>query len=246
MTATWAARLPADASPRLGDLRLREGLEVGVDDDALWLRGERLEKPLEAQLHLVPGLERFSVDAHGHLTPLDRLAPVGRLPALHWQALRQWLRFAPTRPLDPSATRVARVAPSLVRDAGPARDATLLLCPGPAWLAWVETAPAERLRPLRFAVNTEHLVLVHGAPLPGLAGQRFVVTDGVATPAGWRWDPPLESAAMRLLLGLQGDDLAVLAADGTHDFIAAEHFVAASRSAVRLTFGSVPPAGNRR
>ena len=75
--------------------------------------------------------------------------------------------------------------------------------------------------------------------MPSIAGVRFVETHGVAIEAGYRCQPPIDAAIARTVLDLAEGDLGLLHGDGRFDHIAAEHFVQATRSAVRLSVGAV-------
>jgi MoxR-vWA-beta-propeller ternary system domain bpX2 len=68
-----------------------------------------------------------------------------------------------------------------------------------------------------------------------VAGRFFVEQEGVAVPAGWRWEPAVDAAVLRRLCNLGPGDLALLDQDGTFDLVPAGQFVRASRSAVRLS-----------
>jgi hypothetical protein len=68
-----------------------------------------------------------------------------------------------------------------------------------------------------------------------LPGERFVTDDGVAVPCGFIWDPPVSASVLRRLFRMTGQTLLLLEANGGCVEIKPEQFVAASRSAVRLT-----------
>jgi hypothetical protein len=115
------------------------------------------------------------------------------------------------------------------------RPATLLLTTLAAWSAYATSAPAARLRPLRFAVAADGRAIVVGAPLPPIPGRRFAERDGIAVPCGFAWDPPVEPAVLREVLQLDAGDLALLDESGACEHIESAHFARASRAAVRAT-----------
>jgi len=81
---------------------------------------------------------------------------------------------------------------------------------------------------------------VRGKPLPPLPGQRFVVSAGVAIPAGWRLEPDVDSQTARQTLcrekpGLNEGDLAIFFPDDAWEHVLGDSFVKADRSAILLT-----------
>ncbi|MBE7212161.1 MAG: hypothetical protein INR65_14160 [Gluconacetobacter diazotrophicus] len=136
--------------------------------------------------------------------------------------------------LRPPAATVEKIGLRLVRGGAEATPDALLLGLD-AWTRWAATAPAVRLRPLRFAA-TASSALVLGQPLPPLPGARLVSREGVLVPAGWRWEPAVDPAVVRRVCGLRADELALWPGeDAPVAVIPAETIVPASRSAVRLT-----------
>lgn len=229
----WVAHLNAAESSAVADLRLIAGLEIAETGGVVWLRGAALTDSLRLSLRKVPGLCRFDLLAGGRLLAEGARVPLGRLPELRWQPLRQWLPVrlstAPGLPAMPPGVRLR-----LVRSAEE-RAASGLLADLPAWLAFATEAPEMRLRPLRFAAARDGRVWIEGSPLPAISGRRFYVKDGVAISCGFTWTPALSVAALRRWLGLAEGDVALAVEEGDWEIIRAEQFVPATRSAVRAT-----------
>ena len=101
----------------------------------------------------------------------------------------------------------------------------------------MQSTPSPPTPLLRKAGGEGSRVAIHGTPLPPLPGRMFCETDGVAAQAGWTWTPAVEARIVRQVLGLAKGDLALLHADGSWEHLRAGGFVAATRSAVRLTLG---------
>ena len=115
------------------------------------------------------------------------------------------------------------------------RDPNLLIATQHAWTCFATAAPAVRLAPLSFAASSDGRVVVRGTPLPAMEGTFYVVTDQIAVPAGWRFEPPVAAAVLAAVLQLGERDLALLNNDGSYDLIPGEGFVQATRAAVRAT-----------
>ena len=235
MTETaWAVLLPRASALAAGALRLRGDVRVReADDDSVWLRGDKLTEELDLELRKLPGARRHTVDADDRYTEVDHRIPAGTLPDGGWVALSAWLGPAP-QPAALAGHLPRRATLRIVR-AETEQPASVLLTTIHAWAAYATTAPAVRLRPLRFAVCADGRTVVHGTPLPPMPGRRYTERDGIALPAGFTFSPAVEPAALRDLLALQPGDLAVFAEDGTWEHLVAENFARATRAATRAS-----------
>jgi hypothetical protein len=233
MSQAWAVALPREDAGCAASLRLEPGIEVCEAEDAIWLRGRDLGEKLAHQLRLLPGARRYAVWDDGQLQAVGTTAPKGHLPQGPWLAINRWLQLELPRAGWPSVAP-ATVRLSVVRSSD-AHDATLLITTLDAWLAYGSTAPQLRLERLAFAMNDAGRVVVLGSPLPPLRGQRWVDRDGIATPAGWTWEPAVDPDVLRDLFALEPNDLALLHTDGTWEHILADNLVRATRSAIRQT-----------
>ncbi len=244
MTGAWALSMPPSEAARLGSLRRTHGLQVCESGGLVWLRGETSDERLEQRLRMIPGARRFSILADRQLQPVGSRVPAGYLPEGPWTPLVDWLAVElPAAGWPGEAPE--RLTITLVRAAPPDGDGavampTLMLTSLSAWAAYVCTAPQVRLERLTFAADDMGGVLIRGAPLPPLPGERFIEREGVAVPLGWQWWPAVEPAVVRAVLAreapaLAENDLALVLADGSLQRVPADSFVRADRSAVRLT-----------
>jgi hypothetical protein len=78
-------------------------------------------------------------------------------------------------------------------------------------------------------------VLVKGTPLPPLPGQRFVLYQGVAVPAGFAWQPAVSAEVVIQRFNVSGDALVLWNADDTITRLHQEQLIPVTRSAVRKT-----------
>ncbi|SFH92904.1 hypothetical protein [Planctomicrobium piriforme] len=234
MTGPWACRLPVSAASSVGGLRGRfVGIRAGEEDTSLWLHGEELSVDLHQALRALPDAELFSVLPDRQLLRLGQLVPQGRVPALHWQPLQEYIR--PTLPSPGLAGRLnERIVLSLVRSSCEA-EPNLLLLPFSEFALWCETAPEFRLKPLRFAVRDDGLTIVQGHPLPPLPGTRWVAEQGVAVAAGLRWEPSVKAELLVDMWELEPGDVCLWFEEGSVECIPGEQFVACQRSAIRAT-----------
>ena len=214
----------------------------------MWACGTGTESEVEHILTRVPASRFFEVVHHDRLRPKGRLLPTARLPDVRWVPLREWLsiRVPPAAlPGELSGSAELRLVfnhsgptDSTNSTSSPNSDEELLLCGVEAFREFLLKDPVHRLRPLRFVVNDARSeVLVRGKPLPSIPGERFVLRDGVATPVGRAWSPPVGASVVRAWLGLRDGAIALWRADGGGgggggggiSEIAVGAFVAASR-----------------
>lgn len=235
-TTAWAARLPREAAGAAAALRLRTDILVAEGGGHVWLRGQTLSPELELELRKLPGAERFDLDDAGGLTPRGAHVPTTSLPPeLTWQKPDEFFRMTP-QPVALAGEPPHRATLRVVREvAAREREANVLVASLQAWVQYASTAPIVRLRPLRFAASADGRVLVRGAPLPPLAGRRYVEREGVALPGGFAFSPAIDAASVRALLGTDPQSLALFHEDGTCERIDSDEFVPASRSAARAT-----------
>ncbi|MCC7421541.1 MAG: hypothetical protein IT428_14750 [Planctomycetaceae bacterium] len=233
MSARWAARVPLSQAAAAARLRLVPRIRVLAVDPWLWLRGETLDESLDLQLRSTPGVERFVLGDDDLLTPVDRRVPVGRLPEGTWQPLADWLtvELPPSRLAGQCDTRV----PLRIVRSPDVREAGLLLTTWDAWHAYGISAPQVRLDAWMFAVADGGRTVVRGSPPPPIPGIAHVDMQGIAVPCGWHWAPPLDTATVRTLLGIDATSVALFDTEGTWERIGADQFVRASRSALRAT-----------
>jgi hypothetical protein len=189
----------------------------------------------EAAVRCVPWETRYSVSATGEIRRDGRLLPEGMLLEGPWLPLREFLR--PHRPTVLGGGELPEgVAVTLGPSVQPS-EPTLLEAASADWVAWGETAPEIRLGRLVYAVDALHpgRALIRGAPLPPIAGQRFVEREQLAVPAGSAWQPALSAATVRASLGAGETELAILWPDGSFSRIPRSAWMAATRSNLRST-----------
>ena len=232
MNFAWALQLmPADAFT-LAPLRLISSIEIGEMPQCLWLRGKPLEEKPASLLQSLPAVARFECLPDGRLRRVESRIPTQALPALQWQPITQWLQVhLPTA--GAPAPQPARARISLARS-GEELPCNVLRTDLAEWNRFVLEAPEVRLRPLRFAVSESLQVVVWGTPLPSIPGRRYVEQDGIATPAGFSWQPAISSKVVRQLFQA-GDNSLVIWDEQSCIHLHPEQLMPATRSGVRAT-----------
>lgn len=233
MKFPWAICLAREDAGSLAPLRLQTGIEVAEIGTALWIRGRFADDALSAKLAALPATGRFEWLETNQLRALHERIPGAALPTAQWQSLAAWLRITLPIAALPGDTP-APVALRLVRSVEE-REPQLLLTTVTALKEFVATTGRVRQERLTFAAAFSGAVLVRGRPLPPLPGRRFVLFDGVAIPAGFRWTPAVSPAVLARKLGVSGDALVLWNEDGTITRLHSEQFVAVNPAAVRAT-----------
>ena len=230
----WVARLPLAQSATLAGLRLTADVEGLVEQQhQLWLRGPVLSQFLAARLRSCPGLQLYQPDSQGILWQHGSRLPAGTEPAGSWKPVARL--FSLELPAAAFAARVDSAVPLRLARGGSPGTAGMLRANWSDWATFALAAATARLDALAFAVGPAGAMLIRGTPLPPVPGEQLVVSLGLAVPCGWQFVPPVSPAVVRDLLQLDSDELAVFTTDGQYDSLREEHFVQASRSAVRQT-----------
>jgi MoxR-vWA-beta-propeller ternary system protein len=229
----WALRMPTGAAPAVGPLRLLPGVEAALVADDLWLRGAKLRDDDERQLREIPGAERFAIGDDAELIPPGARVPIGWLPEAQWLPLPEFARLELA--LAPLQHSPPRQQPLVLAGDDVERPIAAILTSIDALSEYADSAPLVRLLRLKFLASSDGRVLIVGAPLPPLAGERFWESEGIFVAAGYRWQPAIDALLVRRALGLAENELAMWRADGTWERASREDLVLARRDAVRAT-----------
>ncbi|MEW6158746.1 MAG: hypothetical protein AB1813_15075 [Verrucomicrobiota bacterium] len=233
MNFRWAICLHKEDAACLGALRLFPGIEAAAEDHCLWVRGARVEEPLDRLLRGLPAVARFEWLPHDRLRRIDRHIPYESFPNLRWQTLKALLPVVLPSASSP-ATPPPPVSLRLVRSAEESESA-LLLTSFELWKTFARNAPKVRLDRLQFALNDRGEVLVLGKPLPPLPGRQFARHGNIAVPSGFLWQPAVSAEVLARRLALPSEALALWFEDGTITQVHFEQFVPAQRSAICAT-----------
>jgi hypothetical protein len=207
----------------------------------VWIKGQSHGDESDRLLRLVPAVERWDVEPDGQLTAVGSRVPSAKLPSGPWLPFEEWLRLAPqpaalpgTRG-RPAELRLERGKPpeSLAIDQSP----SAILVEADHWRRYADRAASIRLKQLAFAADDSGRVLVTGRPLPPLPGRRLYSALRLFVPCGFHWRPAIDAATLREVLGLADGEYALFEADGSFERIDDRRFIAATRSAVRLSLG---------
>lgn len=233
MRQRWAVQLDCTEVGSLGRLRLATGAEVCQQGQDVWVRGEQLDDELARVLRRHPHARRHWVLPDNQLVSPGRLVPSGHLPPGPWHPLTEWLTVRlPAACAAPVG--LCSVTMRLVRSSD-CRPANVLLTDLDNWVRYGSTAHEVRLSHCFFAVDADQRVVVRGTPLPPLLGELYAEQDGIAVAVGWTWRPAVDTTVVKRVFRLQLRDLALWHANQTWELVPEEHFVRATRAAIRAT-----------
>lgn len=247
MKWTHALCLPEREAAALAPLRPWRDVEVLASDDGgspsgmLWVRGVQWVAEQWALCLRLPGADRYSVLDDGQLLREGTRVPKGWLPEGNWRPLADWLRFELPEPQTVRAA-VTPIDLAIERTACE-REPNWLQMPLADWACYVTAAPAVRLSRWSFAARHGASVIIRGTPLPPLAGTRYVEEAGIAVPAGWGWRPAVPAVTLAEVFGLGEGEVAVWEPERGWSRVAADDWVRATRSAVRLTAEALAARG---
>jgi hypothetical protein len=224
----WAVRLAAKDALEAAKIRL-EGASILEAGETIWIRGRG--DPDQEKIRSISCDGRYRLQDELFFLPGD-LLPSGRLPQGEWIALELWLRPRPQAAMG--ARKPGRVALAVVRSSLQ-REAGAVLCGIAEWKRFAAAAAEARLSRLRFAADARGRVIARGRPVAAIGGVSLVDDQGVMVPCGWAWDPPIQAAAIREMMGTSREDAVVFDEEGAVEVIRAVSFVAATREGARRT-----------
>lgn len=217
----------------LGHVRTITGLQVGLQIGKIWLRGILVDEgEIDLRIRQLPALQRYFCE-EGMLFLPDALTPVAHLPKLNWQPLQAHM------PLDlPTAAYAGESTQRIPLRLVPAKQeqpAVALRCALDHLQAWADAAAEVRIGRLRIAVDAEGTAFVMGHPLPNVPGTSFWNCDGLLLPAGMELEFPMLAPVILAKVNPTKENLVLLDHEGRPELIHLGHFVAATRSGIRLS-----------
>lgn len=222
----------------LATVRCMPGLMAAEEGDMIWLHATEADNAVKQ----LPVKNTFTIDDNNHLFLPGGLTPVDTLKEMPWQPLTTFINVA--LPASALPGKVNDLVPVKLVPSKTAQQGIALLTTLAAWKNYAETAPATRLRALRFAVSEKMDVLIAGHPLPPLPGTEYWAINNILVPAGYCFEISIAAAFIKEQVNNTGDALILFDRDGHWQKISKTMFVPAKRSAIRLTKYNNAVAGN--
>lgn len=241
MNPVWAIRLALANRAALAVLRQRKDIEVAEEPNAVWVRGYKFDAKLDLILKGLPADARYDCLPDGNLRPMGERIPSGPLPDLSWQSIESWFEVALPPICEVSNTPLYRIPLRLIPSVCE-QVPQLLMTDFDLWRNYAEEAPEIRLQCLTFAVRQDGQVLIRGTPLPPLPGRRWILTGGIAVPAGWTWSPAVDLDVIEQWAQASPESLILWHETNVLVRLHLDQFLPATRSHVRASACGEPQA----
>lgn len=167
----------------LGTIRHWDNLAVCFEGASVWVKGFVADQIHSIEVKSIPSIKRYYA-ARGKLFPLESVLPAGAMPSGLWtpiaRALRVELPAFNHNFFGISEGMTPRLTPS-----GTVRDAAAMIVSLELLEPYMRTAPAIRLRSLRWAILDASDAFILGAPLLPLPGDVYWRRDDFFIPAGY-------------------------------------------------------------
>ena len=187
-------------------------------------------------LQAIPHVKLYYKEPSG-LRLWGQLLVSRQLPSLSFRPLQEAVQ--PRLPIaEFTSVQVSPIPITLIRSDS-YRPSEFLETTLDQWEKYAIFAPKVRLDRWAFAVAETGRVLVHGRPLPDLAGRQYWESNGVVIPAGWVPSPQITGETLARVLRLTEGEFLILNEHGAMEAIPRDAFVHASRSAIRTTVRAV-------
>jgi hypothetical protein len=220
----------------LGTERCIQGLQVAANAELVYLRGIYENSGIDVKIKQLPARQTYTINEADLLFLPGKVTPVGKLPALEWKPIADFISVAMPVTALPGETGKKvpiRIIATEIMQRG---DALMLALD--TWKAYAEAAPAVRLAQLRFAVSDNNEVLIMGHPLPPLPGREYWLRDNMLIPNGYRFEIPLAGTFLSARQNPNDDGFLLFDKAGNWQKIYHSFFVPAARTAIRLTTGA--------
>jgi hypothetical protein len=207
----------AQALTHLAALRTHPDVRVLLQEERAWVYWPAQENDLLQHMLSLPGALLFS-HREGLWYRLDQHLPVFEVPDdREARPLIHLLSPARVEPASPDPVRPTPLLLRLLPDEIP-RPARALECSLETLVHWADSATTQQLQRLQGAwytgVDGEKRALLLGEQLPALPEERRYWGQAVLLPLGFRPEPDLGEAALREILALPPDSLALVHEEG--------------------------------
>lgn len=183
------AALEASAYEHLSALREWTHLEMGREENTIWLKNFNFEEINATRLLQIPFVKRYA-GKQGKLFLYDRLLPERNIPDIIWQSISQ--QTALTLPdynfnyFGSSEKMDVQLVPS-----NREKPTAALLTTLPVLTEYVSTAPAIRYKHLKWVLINYEDVFLLGTPLLPIRGQSLWQNKSAFIPTGYDFEIPI-------------------------------------------------------
>lgn len=229
----WILQLDPGRKSELGSVHYMEGLSAREDGGLIWLKYVSTSADLPPALRQLPVKKIWRLEGE-YLFELNHSTPSSSLPAGNWLALPDFLPvYSPISAMP--GTLPAKAAWKLSAS-DRIRKGDAIVTSLAAWQHYAATASSVRLDVLRFAVSAQREVLIMGEPLPPIPGIEYWLYQNILIPSGFDFENDLVADILCRKAGNDHENFFLINENASLQKIPVSFFVAASRSAVRMTY----------
>jgi hypothetical protein len=229
-----AARIPAVHLDALAAIRDKSDIHVHLQKEVAWVRWSDDRGDPVRYLLPVPGVEFFTIQSgvwfrFNSLLPASETPPVdGSLPLATVLLPRAFV------PLQPEAIDWERAPLSIVRCSEP-KPTSALVCTIHDLQRWADTATTAEISKVKGARSNGNAILL-GMQLPSIHTACRYWGEDVFVPIGFRPEPNLPPAALRIAVEAETDEFLFLNDEGA-TVVPRKIFEPLSRAGIRLALG---------
>jgi hypothetical protein len=211
--------LPLEHKDYLGAVRHWENLKVGVEEGVIWVKDLTTVQIDSVEIKSIPHKTLYYTSGPS-LYKQGSLLPDRAIPSLLWTPVARGLPIE-LPPYNHNYFGVnERIAVRLV-STDQEQEAYAMLASMEALQAYVQSAPAIRLKHIRWVIANEKSLLL-GTPLLPIQGDVYWRLNDFLLPAGCQFEFPLLAETIQALLNPKGDHWIVWQTDGRYWKLAKE------------------------
>ena len=225
------ASIDANEYQLLSTLRTWTHLEMGQEENTIWLKNFNLEQINSTTLLQLPFVKRYYA-MNGKLFLYDQLLPEREIPKINWQRIDE--KVALTLPsYNFNFFGLSEKIKTKVVVSNQERSTSAVLTTLPLLLEYLSSAPAIRYKHLEWALINYRDVFLLGTPLLPIPGKSFWQNGDSFLPAGYDFEFPMLNKLIPKKLTDSENKIVVWNEKGNYFFINREDLNFLDLAAVR-------------
>ncbi len=230
---TYYLRVKKTNEDDLANIRPWTDLKVGFDEEYVWVKGFNYLQINSLEVKSMPSKTLYYTKA-GKLYLQGSLLPDRNVPSLVWTRIDRALPVELPR-LNHNFFELEEQISTKLIPSEKEMKAVAILTTMDALRAYVESAPAVRLKPLQWTIVNGDWALIFGTPLLPIQGQTYWQHGNMFIPTGYDFDLPILRNSIDKLLNPNQDLWIVWNRDSTWFDLQKTDVVGLSISSFRLS-----------
>lgn len=209
--------MPAGNKDELAAVRNWSNLKVAFNADDLWIKDLDYAQMSSIEIKSIPSKKIF-YEKEGNLYLYNSLLPESPVPAVLWTAIE---RALPVKLPDYNHNFFGideQINASIISTESEHAPVAMIVA-ADILKDYLSTAPAVRLKSLRWAILNDNLCFVYGTPLLQLSAATFWSAGNHVLPAGYDFEFPMLAGILQKKIDLENETLIVWNTDSTYFLI---------------------------